>query len=368
MVKKTTAILAVVVALIAVIAVIAAAVMTNNNSNSSSSKIIYWEAVAPVNQQAAIANGTIAAGVSWEPYSDEAVAANVGHVLDWSGSIWPDHPCCVLVATSSFAQQNPDAVKAVIAADIKANEWILDAEAHPNSANYTLLLNIGAKFSGVSTGVINSSLKQVKYDTQVTSADKNWFVNFTNDFQSLNQFTVNITSKGYTDPTDYVNNLVNQSYYNAALQVQPVDHIMYNVSIGYLTGDTHQLARLVASNATVGNGTSLFQQYGVQVSSPNLAGYANGPAEMDAFKAGTIDMGYLGAPPVLLKVINAGVDVKIVGMVNSEGSAIVAANSITDFSQLQGKIVGTPGPGSIQHLLFVYEANKLGYTVKLAGT
>jgi hypothetical protein len=229
-------------------------------------------------------------------------------------------------------------------------------------------LNIGSKFSGVSTEVINSSLQQVKYDTQVTSADKNWFVNFTNDFQSLNQFTVNITTKGYTDPTDYVNNLVDQSYYAAALQVQPVDHIMYNVSIGFLTGDTHQLARLVASNATVGNGTSLFQQYGVQVSSPNLAGYANGPAEMDAFKAGSIDMGYLGAPPVLLKVINAGVDVKIVGLVNSEGSAIVAANSITDFSQLQGKIVGTPGPGSIQHLLFVYEAQKLGYTVKLAGT
>ncbi len=255
MVKKTTAIIAVVVALVAVIAVIGAALMTNNTTQSDS-KVIYWQAVAPVNQEAAIANGTIAAGVSWEPYSDEAVDAGVAHVLNWSSAVWPDHPCCVLVTSTSFAQQNPAAVEAVIAADIKANEWILDAEAHPNSANYTLLLNIGAKFSGVSTGVINSSLAQVSYDTQVTSADKNWFVNFTNDFQSLNQFTVNLTTKGYANPTDYVNQLVNESYYAAALQVQPVDHIMYNVSIGYLVGDTHQLARLVASNATVGGGSA----------------------------------------------------------------------------------------------------------------
>jgi len=366
MVKKTTAIIAVVVAILAVTGVVAVALMTNNNS--STANVIYWQQVAPVNQEAAIANGTIAAGVSWEPYCDEAIDAGVAHVLNWSGSIWPDHPCCVLVTSSSFAQQNPDAVKAVLAADIKANEWILDAEAHPNSANYTLLLPIGSKFSGVSTDVINSSLQQVKYDALVTSADKSWFVNFTNDFQSLNQFSVNLTTRGYANPTDYVNQLVNQSYYAAALQVQPVDHIIYNVSIGFLTGDTHQLARLVASNATVGNGMSLFQQYGVQVSTPNPAGYANGPAEMDAFKAGSIDMGYLGAPPVLLKVINAGVDVKIIGLVNSEGSAIVAANSIVNFSDLQGKIVGTPGPGSIQHLLFVYEAQKYGFTVKLAGT
>jgi NitT/TauT family transport system substrate-binding protein len=366
MVKKTTAIIAVVVAILAVTGVIAVALMTNNNSTTAN--VIYWQQVAPVNQEAAIANGTIAAGVSWEPYCDEAVDAGVAHVLNWSANIWPDHPCCVLVATSSFATSNPAAVEAVLAADIKANEWIIDTEEHPNSANYTLLLNIGAQFSGVSTDVINSSLQQVKYDTLVTASDKAWFVNFTNDFQSLNQFTVNLTTEGYANATDYINQLVDQSYYAAALNVQPVDHIMYNVSIGYLTGDTHQLARLVASNATVGGGTSLFHQYGVQVSSPNLAGYANGPAEMTAFSANSIDMGYLGAPPVILKVINTGVSVKIVGLVNSDGSAIVAANSITDFSQLVGKVVGTPGPGSIQHLLFVYEAQKLGYTVKLAGT
>ncbi|MGD0817796.1 MAG: ABC transporter substrate-binding protein [Methanomassiliicoccales archaeon] len=366
MVKKTTAIIAVVVAVLAVTGVIAVAVMTNNSTTSS--KVIYWQQVAPGNQKAAIANGTIAAGVSWEPFVDDSVLAGTGHVLIWSNQIWDSHPCCVLAVSSSFAQNNPGAVAAVLRADIDATNWLLDAAAHPGSANYTLLVTIGSQFSARSTDVVNDSLTHTRYDTQVTTADKNWFVNFTTDFQALNQYTVNITSKGYTGPADYVNHLVDQSYYAQALLVQPVDHIIYNVSMGYLAGDLHQFARLVASNATVGGGVSLFEKYGVHVTSPNLAGYVNGPAEMDAFAASSIDMGYLGAPPVLLKVINAGVNVKIVGLVNSEGSAIVASNSITDFAQLEGKIVGTPGPGSIQHLLFMYYAQQQGFTVKLAGT
>ena len=367
MVKKSTAILAVVVVVVVVVAVLAAALMTGNNN--SNQKVIYWEQVAPVNQKAAIANGTISAGVSWEPFVDDSVLAGTGHVLIWSNQIWDSHPCCVLVATSSLLQNNPDAAARVLRADIDATAWMQDAIAHPNSANYTLLLNIGAQFIGRSTTVVNDSVNHTGYArTQVSTEDMSWFVNFTTEFQSLNQYAVNITTKGYTGPADYVNHLVNQSLYAQALQVQKVDHIVANVSIGFLTGDLHQFARLVASNATVGGGVSLFEQYGVHVSSPNLAGYANGPAEMDAFAAGVLDMGYLGAPPVLLKVINSGVNVKIIGLVNTEGSAIVAANSITDFSQLQGKIVGTPGPGSIQHLLFLYYAQQNGYTVKLAGT
>ena len=366
MVKKTTAIIAVVVAVLAVTGVIAVAVMTGNSN--SSNKVIYWTQVAPVNQKAAIANGTISAGVSWEPFVDDSVLAGTGHVLIWSNDIWANHPCCVLAVSSSFAQNNPGAVAAVLRADIDATNWLLDAAAHPGSTNYTLLVQIGSQFSGRSTDVVNDSLSHTKYDNQITDLDKSWFVNFTTDFQSLNQYIVNITSKGYTGPTDYVNHLVDQSYYTQALEVQPVDHIIYNVSMGYLTGDLHQFARLVASNSTVGGGVSLFEKYGVHVTSPNLAGYANGAVEMDAFAASSINMGYLGAPPVLLKVINSGVDVKIVGLVNSEGSAIVAANSITSFSQLEGKVVGTPGPGSIQHLLFMYFAQQQGYTVKLSGT
>ena len=87
---------------------------------------------------------------------------------------------------------------------------------------------------------------------------------------------------------------------------------------------------------------------------------------MDAFKAGVIDIGYLGAAPVLLKTINAGVDVTILCRANSEGSAIIVADDISSFAGLNGKIVGVPGVATIQYLMLLYYAHELGYTVKAA--
>ena len=366
MVKKSTAIIAVVVAVLAVTAIIGAVLLTPTNSNNQ--KVIYWTAIAPVNQKAAISNGTVSAGVSWEPYVSDSLVAGSANVIAWSGDIWPNHPCCVLAVSSSFAQSSPDAAARLLRADIDANIWLNDALSHPNGANYTLLLNMGAQFSGRSTEIVNASLAHIIYRSQITAQDMSWFANFSNDFQNLGLYTTNITEKGYTNATDYVNHLVDNSFVAAAMAVQPSATIVANVSLGYLTGDLHQFARVIASNETVGGGQSLFEKYGVRVSTPNPAGYANGGAVMDAFKAGTINMGYLGAPPALLKVINAGVDIKIISLVNSEGSAIIAANGITTFDQLNNKTIATPGPASIQHLLLLFYANEHGYKVKLSGT
>ncbi len=366
MVKKSTAIIAVVVAVLALAAIVGAVLLTPTNDGTQ--KVVYWSTVAPVNQKAAIADGTVSAGVSWEPYVSDSLVAGSADVIAWSGDIWPNHPCCVLAVSTSFAQNYPDAAARLLRADIEANIWLNDALSHPDSANYTLLLNMGAQFSGRSTEVVNASMAHIVYRTTITAQDESWFVNFTNDFQNLGLYNANITEKGYANATDYVNHLVDNSVMASAMAVQPSDHIVANVSLGYLTGDLHQFARVIASNDTVGGGQSLFEKYGVSVSTPNPAGYANGGAVMDAFKAGTIDMGYLGAPPALLKVINSGVDIKIISLVNSEGSAIIAAKGITSFDQLNGKTIATPGPASIQHLLLLFYADEMGYKVKLSGT
>ncbi len=365
MVKKTTAIIAVVVAVLAVTAIIGAVLLAPTNNTE---KVVYWSQIAPVNQKAAISEGKVSAGVSWEPYVSDSLEAGTANVIAWSGDIWPNHPCCVLAVSSTFAQSSPDAVARLLRANIEANIWLNDALSHPNSTNYTLLLNMGAQFSGRSTDVVNASLEHIVYSSELTAQDRSWFVNFTTDFENLGLYTTNITEKGYANATDYVDHLVDDSFTAAAMAVLPSDHIVANVSLGYLTGDLHQFARVIASNETVGGGQSLFTKYGVQVTTPNPAGYANGGFVMDAFKAGTIDMGYLGAPPALLKVINAGTDIKIISLVNSEGSAIIAQNGITSFDQLNNKTIATPGPASIQHLLFLFYANEHGYKVKLSGT
>ncbi|MDD1771894.1 MAG: ABC transporter substrate-binding protein [Methanomassiliicoccales archaeon] len=362
--EKKLAIIAVIVVAIVVVGAVAITVMPGGDDDS---KTIYWSTVAPVNQKAAIANGTISAGVSWEPYVSDSILAGSGSALIWSGDIWSGHPCCVLAVDTDYAEDNPEAVATYIAALIVATEWLTDTIENPESENYSLLLEIGAQFSGRSEEVVNASLAHIKYDTLIDEATLSWFVNYTESYQELDLFTTSLSARGYDNATDFVDQLVNQTYYEMAIELlesNPTE--TYNIRVGYLAGDLHQFARVVASNATVGNGTTIFEQFGITVTSPNLAGYPSGGDVMDAFAGNYIDIGYLGAPPTLLKAINANVDVTIVALVNTEGSAIVVGDGISSFEDLAGKTVGVPGPSSIQYLLLLYYADQQGYNVVAA--
>jgi NitT/TauT family transport system substrate-binding protein len=116
------------------------------------------------------------------------------------------------------------------------------------------------------------------------------------------------------------------------------------VKIGYLRGDLHQLAFFVASEK------EWYTEEGVDVS-PSF--YSNGVEEMDAFASGSIDIGYLGIAPALLKRINAQTSIKIIAAVNYDGSAIIVPvdSSISSISDLEGKAIGIPGYGTVQNIL-----------------
>ena len=142
-----------------------------------------------------------------------------------------------------------------------------------------------------------------------------------------------------------------------------------DVRIGYLVGDLHQLSRLVIADPTLTGSESLYQKYGINATTPNPAGYQNGPAVMDAFAAGAIDAAWLGAPPTLLKAINANTSVKIVAVANDEGLSIIAKDpAIQTVADLNQKVVATPGVGSIQHLLLLSVAQAAGLSVAPQGT
>ncbi len=359
--KKSYIIAAVLVVAVVVIGVVALAM-----NNSGSSKTIKYTAVAPKLQADGITQGSISGGVSWEPYASQAALSGNAHVLYWSDEIWPDHPCCVVVASDSFAQANPNVVKSFLKANSLANAWIADTLAHPDSANYTLLLQMGATFSNVNNTVVSSSLNHTNFSDQLTTSFVQGLKNFTNEFINLNQTsTAKLTAAGYSSVDDFISKYVDTSYLNAIGDVQPSASLT-DVRVGYLTGDLHQFARLVAMNATVGGGTSLFQQYGINAIAANAGGFAAGPAEMDGFAANTVDIGYLGSPPAILKHLNNNIAVKIIAGANTEGSALVVSNDIKSFADLNGKTIGDPGLGSIQHLLLQVLAQKNGYNLVAA--
>jgi NitT/TauT family transport system substrate-binding protein len=362
--KKTMTILAVVVVVIVLGGVFAwyFTQPTNNDENT-----IYYTAIPPAQQKQAISNGTVSGGVSWEPYVSDSLIDGSAHALVWSGTFWPNHPCCVVAARTDFAESHPELVSRMIKVHIVASEWVVTTlNEGPGTENYTKLMAAGAAFSNRGVNVVENATEHIVYETEISPAVEDYLVKFTEEFVNLGIVTnATIEQRGYDNATDFVNTIVNNDYYVAAADIQPSDTIVGTVRLGYLTGDLHQFARVIAMDDDIWGGESLYEIYGVNIQVDNPAGFANGAFVMDAFAADAIDVGYLGAPPALQKALNVGTDITIVALANEEGSAIIAGNDISSFSDLVGKTVATPGPGSIQHLFLLAYAEENNYTVKL---
>jgi NitT/TauT family transport system substrate-binding protein len=351
-------------AIIVVVIVIAGAFAMTLPEKKSKSGTIYYTVVPWWLQGDQIAAGSISGGVVPEPYVSDAIASGSSHVIAWSGEIWENHPCCVIAVRDSFAADNPELVTRVLKANIVATQWILDTLEHPDSENYSKLMDMGASFSGVTTDVVENAAAHIVFTTALTQEVKDALEFYVEQFVKFGVLTNStITDRGFTDAADFIDTVVNTTYLDAASTIQPSSTILGEVRLGFLTGDLHQFSRVVAMNEDLWGGKDLFAVYGVDVSSPNQAGYAVGPNEMDAFAANAIDMGYLGSPPTLQKRLIVDIKVTIVSLVNAEGSAIIASNDIDNMGDLVNKTVGTPGIGSIQHLLLWYYADHEGYEI-----
>jgi NitT/TauT family transport system substrate-binding protein len=122
---------------------------------------------------------------------------------------------------------------------------------------------------------------------------------------------------------------------------------MIEVRIGCLDNDLHQLALHVA----IANG--YFEQNGIKI---KLFSYSSGPTLMQSFLAGDLDFAYVGAPPAIngraaaLAGSSSNIPV-IVASVNLEGSTLVTSSAISSISDLNNKVIGTPGTGTIQDIL-----------------
>ncbi len=80
--------------------------------------------------------------------------------------------------------------------------------------------------------------------------------------------------------------------------------------------------------------------------------FQTGPPEMQAMMADDLDVAYVGAPPVII-ALSQGLDAKIVGSVDINGSSLVLRPEYkyTDSQDLKGLKIATYPPGSIQDTL-----------------
>lgn len=104
--------------------------------------------------------------------------------------------------------------------------------------------------------------------------------------------------------------------------------------------------------------------------------FATGPAMMEAFRKGDIDMGYIGLPPVMIG-IEKGLDVTCVGGGHVEGTVMVGPKNYQTYDELgdinsvlkqfEGKSIGTPTRGSIHDIIIRELTQNLDIEIKNYG-
>jgi len=95
--------------------------------------------------------------------------------------------------------------------------------------------------------------------------------------------------------------------------------------------------------------------------------YGTGPAMVEAFAGGEIDLGYIGLPPAMIG-IDRGIPLCCIGGGHIEGTIMIAGpeysalqdlSSVADvLSQYQGQKIGSPARGSIHDVIIRYLLNR----------
>lgn len=82
--------------------------------------------MAPSDMVPALANKQIAGYTVAEPFNASAEVLKVGKILRFTGDVWKDHACCVVLMHEQDLQQRPEWTQKVVNAIVKAQAWIQD--------------------------------------------------------------------------------------------------------------------------------------------------------------------------------------------------------------------------------------------------
>ncbi|UTB31967.1 MAG: ABC transporter substrate-binding protein [Methanobacterium sp. ERen5] len=117
------------------------------------------------------------------------------------------------------------------------------------------------------------------------------------------------------------------------------------IVVGYLPSNHH-------SALFVANVKGMYEKEGLKV---QMVPFKNGADMIDAANKNQLDVGFCGVTPITSS-IDKNSTIKIVAPANEEGSGIVVQNgsNITNLTDLEGKNVLEPGPGSMQDVLLRY--------------
>jgi len=310
---------------------------------SKDSGVIYqaWMRAGDMQQQ--IATRNIDGFIAWEPIVSETAISGKGTVLAYSDTIWPHHPCCVLVISRAGLEKlDRNAVLGMVWAHIKMTQFI------NNPQNYNETVESIATSTGVDDNTARESLKHITY-TYMPSVQAAHDIY--DALESAGYLKTNVTTLGYANVDQFLNHFVQLEFVNETKQRlsenpnwAPAPSNTTTIKLGVLSGDSHKLAAVMALNK------SYYASVGLQI---EIKQYSSGITLVEGFKSGEIDMGYCGIAPALLRAINDNVQITVIAAANDEGSGLIVNTDagVHTLSDLEGKTIATPSAGSLQDVL-----------------
>ncbi len=307
----------------------------NLYEKSHAKKTIYVVSMTADEMSAALANGTIAGFISWEPYPAKAVADGYGRYLVNSEDIWANHPGCVLTVSEHIT--NEDMIKALVWAHVKSTRFINDP------ANREKVVRYGSEFTRVDTQVASDAINKTIY------------MEFPDKSEIKTAFDILDKAGGFKNRRDdvdgFISGIILDRYYNDVKKQLDADPnwippaVNGSLRFGFIDGNIHYLAIYAAQKE------GYFEKVGL-IPGKNLQfmRFRNGLAITNAFAHREVDAAAFGTTPLLRYWINDNGKLYIVGGVNSGGTALVvrADSDIRSIDDMSGSTIATPGFGSIQ--------------------
>ena len=103
--------------------------LTENGLETGVGKDVVFETVAPSQIPQMIEwdeDGDIGGYIVAEPWGSQVIKAGLGEQISLSKDIWPNHPCCVVVAREEVIEKHPDAIHELTESLVKSGTLLED--------------------------------------------------------------------------------------------------------------------------------------------------------------------------------------------------------------------------------------------------
>ena len=168
-----------------------------NSSGYSTNSLCNTESEVPLMDEDLEMN-SIDAFIAWEPYISQTVIENEGNLFLYTGDIWKDHPCCVVIARQDFIEEKPQLLQRFLNVHLEATEYI---QLHPNETAAILSNKLGINITTELT-----SLQHVKFNATLTPQYQENTTKLVSFMRDLNLINNNLTSSDIFDSSFIHNN------------------------------------------------------------------------------------------------------------------------------------------------------------------